>query len=158
MAIEIERKFLVVNDAWRSQVVATQDIRQGYLSNGALTSVRVRIIAPAQAYLTVKSAEAGLSRTEFEYAIPAEDALAMLPLCEGALIEKTRHIVDAGALKWEIDVFSGLNAGLVIAEIELPRAGADVERPSWIGEEITCEKRYANASLSALPYTRWRRS
>ncbi len=156
MAVEIERKFLVTSDEWRSRTVCSRRVRQGYLSNGTITSVRIRTIAPQDAFLTVKSADSGLSRSEFEYPVPFDDAEAMLQLCVGALIEKTRHFVRQGCHTWEIDVFEGANAGLVVAEVELPHLDATIEYPSWLGEEVTCDRRYSNASLSLLPYCRWR--
>ena len=149
MGVEIERKFLVASDAWRSEVKRHSDIRQAYLSVNETSSVRVRI-DDAAAFLTVKSAGPALRRDEFEYPIPVADAEALLALRTGRLIEKRRHVVPQGALRWEIDVFSGALAGLVIAEIELPDETTPIARPAWLGAEVTGDGRYANASLATL--------
>lgn len=125
MPIEIERKFLIASEAWRTEVANHSGIRQAYLAVTDTAAVRVRIV-DAAAFLTIKSAGPAISREEFEYSIPLGDAEALLALRTGRLIEKRRYIVPHGTLRWEIDVFSGDLAGLVIAEIEL-RAKA---RPS----------------------------
>jgi len=147
MGVEIERKFLVVGEAWREEVASHSDIRQAYLAVNDRNTVRVRIKDTA-AFLTVKSAAPALTRAEYEYPIPVADAEALLALRSGRLIEKRRHIVPHGALRWEIDVFSGDLDGLVIAEIELPSEGTAFARPAWLGEEVTGEPRYSNASLA----------
>lgn len=147
MAIEIERKFLVTGDGWRSSVTHRLDIRQAYLSVTDTSTVRVRLRDSA-AFLTIKSAGAGLTRQEFEIAIPFADAEAMLALRTGRVIEKRRHIAPAGSLRWEIDVFAGDLAGLVIAEIELPTEAAEFARPDWLGVEVTGDPRYGNSSLA----------
>jgi len=147
MATEIERKFLVAGDGWRSAVTSEFDIRQGYLSVTE-TTVRVRIKNGA-AFLTIKSAGAGLSRQEFEFPIPSGDAEALLALCKSRIIRKRRHIVPAGTLQWEIDVFGDELAGLIIAEIELPSESTSFERPDWLGPEVTGDARYGNARLAA---------
>lgn len=147
MGVEIERKFLVAGEAWRDEVVKHSDIRQVYLAVNDRNTVRIRI-KDATAFLTIKSAAPTLSRAEFEYPIPLADAEALLAMRSGRLIEKRRHIVPHGALRWEIDVFSGELAGLVIAEIELPSEDAAFARPAWLGEEVTGDPRYANASLA----------
>lgn len=122
MAIEIERKFLVTSEGWRASVVSRKHLRQGYLARGGKTSVRVRIVDDATATLTVKSRGARTSRLEFEYAIPVEEAATLLELRDGHLLSKVRHLVRHDGLTWEVDVFGGENAGLVIAEIELARS------------------------------------
>lgn len=147
MATEIERKFLVTGDGWRSAVTSHVDIRQAYLAVTDANTVRVRIYG-GMAFLTIKSAGAGLSRQEFEFPIPVADAEALLALRRGRVIEKRRHVVPAGALQWEIDVFAGDFAGLVIAEIELPHETADIARPGWLGAEVTGDARYGNAQLA----------
>ena len=133
MAIEIERKFLVESDAWRNLSGPGVKYCQGYLCRDATASVRVRI-AGEQANINVKSAISGLSRSEFEYAIPLEDAAQMLKeLCVGHLVEKTRHLVPAGDHVWEIDVFEGENEGLIVAEIELASENEKIDIPAWLG-------------------------
>ena len=155
MAIEIERKFLVRNDSWRSAVAASRRIRQFYLCEEKRATIRVRVTDAAQAWLTIKSAAAGLRRSEFEYAISVDDADAMAPLAQGHVVEKVRHLVPMGCLCWEVDVFSGENGGLVIAEIELAAEDQAVSLPDWIGDEVTDDSRYQNASLARLPYSAW---
>lgn len=147
MATEIERKFLVTSDGWKPDVVRHRDIRQAYLAVTEQNTVRVRIDGSA-AFLTVKSGGAGLSRQEFEYPIPLADAEHLLAVRTGRVIEKRRHIVPAGALNWEIDVFGGDLAGLVIAEIELPSETTEIAKPDWLGAEVTGDARYGNAQLA----------
>ena len=161
MGIEIERKFLVVGDAWRAQASRRQRMAQGYLNDAASVdagtqkaSVRVRI-AGEQAALNLKSREIGASRQEFEYPIPVADAEALLALCVGGTIDKTRHYVSVGAHVWEVDEFHGDNAGLVVAEIELGAVDEVFETPAWAGAEVTEHTRYYNLALSARPYARW---
>lgn len=158
MAVEIERKFLVVTDAWKAQVVSSRGLRQFYLSRGGRSSVRVRIEGDKGAWLTVKAAAKGRSRAEFEYVLPIDDAREMLPLAEGAVIEKVRHIVPHGGVDWEVDVFAGENEGLVIAEAELKRADQPLDLPPWVGPEVTDDRRYYNASLAQRPLKSWPKS
>ena len=150
MATEIERKFLVAGDGWRSQVEASIAIRQAYLSLTDAMSIRVRIVDDAKALLTIKSAQPGPTRSEFEYAIPVEDAQRLLELRTGLVIEKRRYHVPEGPLMWEIDVFEGAHKGLVIAEIELPDAATPFARPDWLGREVTDDARYYNARLATI--------
>jgi adenylate cyclase len=146
MAREIERKYLLKSDAWRALVTQSARIVQGYLGGDACL-VRVRIKAD-QAFLTIKSREKGLSREEFEYPIPVADAERMLQMFAGLQhIEKTRHIVPHGALQFEIDQFAGRNAGLIVAELELPDEQTVVDLPDWIGAEVTHDPRYLNSNL-----------
>jgi len=152
MGIEIERKFLVKNEDWR---VGTPTLFiQGYLSTDAQTTVRVRL-AGSEAMLTVKGKTQGISRAEFEYSIPWADAKEMLKLCDGPLIEKHRWLHPMGDITWEIDEFLGLNAGLVIAEIELDNEDQVFDLPDWVGEEVTQNKRYFNSNLSEAPFSTW---
>ena len=154
MGIEIERKYLVVGRGWRTAARSVQ-CRQGYLTPGPPCAVRVRII-DGRAYITIKSATRGIKREEFEYPIPVEDAEAMLErLCVGHAIEKRRHYVEHRGATWEIDEFEGVNAGLVVAEIELEHEDQPVELPDWVGEEVSDDPRYLNANLSREPYTEW---
>ena len=117
-------------------------------------SVRVRIQGD-DAYLNLKSRELGHTRQEFDYAIPVEDARALLALSVGGLVDKRRHYVDFGGYLWEVDEFLGDNAGLVVAELELPSADAVFDKPDWIGREVTDSKRYYNLALAARPFSQW---
>jgi len=161
MGIEIERKFLVAGEAWRASVESSTRIAQGYLNDlrsvrdgGQKASTRVRI-AGERAFLNVKSAERGAARQEYEYAIPVADAEALLKLCVGAIVEKTRHHVRHAGFLWEIDEFGGDNAGLVVAEIELPAAETAFDKPAWAGREVTDALRYYNLALADRPYCVW---
>lgn len=160
MATEIERKFLVAGDAWRDQTDEGVRYRQGYLTSLApggegRASIRVRMQGDA-AYLNIKSATLGIRRQEFEYPIPAADAKAMLDdLCVGAVIEKTRYHVTCQDHVWEIDVFHGDNAGLIVAELELADEQEVFTRPEWLGEEVSEDTRYYNVCLAEHPYKDW---
>lgn len=155
MAIEIERKFLVVSEGWRSRVNRSCVMRQGYLAGeGARSSMRVRLEGD-EAHLNIKAAVIGSARAEYDYVIPADDAREILrTLCIGRL-EKTRHYVEQGDLTWEIDEFIGDNAGLVVAEIELTSIDQAFDRPDWLGREVTDERRYYNHHLALHPYSTW---
>ncbi|MDD3575838.1 CYTH domain-containing protein [Halothiobacillus sp.] len=158
MALEIERKFLLKDDSWRAAVTSSRRLSQGYLTtltDGAKASVRVRI-GGDQAYLNIKSMRLGMSRDEFEYPIPNEDAEHMLAnLCSGAVIEKIRHQVHFAGLLWEIDEFLGANQGLVVAEVELNSEDQTFHKPDWVGEEVTEDPRYYNVSLVRHPFAQW---
>jgi CYTH domain-containing protein len=148
MAKEIERKFLVRSDAWRAGADAGTLYRQGYLHSDESVSVRVRL-AGDKAFLTIKGGGAGISRSEFEYPVPPEDASEILDaLCHAGSVEKTRHLFPAGRHTWEIDVFAGRHAGLVLAEIELSSEDEPFDRPDWLGEEVTGDPRYLNSNLA----------
>lgn len=154
MGQEIERKFLLAGDGWRAGAEGVA-IRQGYLAASPVLAVRVRIRG-ARGYLTVKGGGGTLVREEFEYEIPAADAQAMLDgLCLRPLVEKTRYTVRHRGHTWEIDVFEGDNAGLVVAEVELAAAGEVVALPDWVGREVTDDPRYLNANLARHPYRTW---
>ena len=149
MAIEIERKFLVVNDGWRNSVVRVQHIRQGYIAHDGNRSVRIRR-ADEEAYITVKGNRSGISRQEFEYKIPVSDADEMLDkLCFHNVIEKIRHTVIYRDLTWQIDVFSGPEMGIVIAEVELTSVEQNIIAPDWAGEEVTRSEQHRNSSFIA---------
>lgn len=152
MAVEIERKFLVTSEAWRADVVGCKLLRQAYLAREGKSSIRVRMVDDTSASITIKSRGARVSRLEFEYPIPAEDARTLLELRDGYLLSKVRHLVRHNDLTWEIDVFTGDNAGLVIAEIELEHERQDLVLPPWVGREITHEERYYNSNLAIRPY------
>lgn len=161
MAIEIERKFLVISEAWRAQAHHRMRIAQAYLNDGdALSagrehcSVRVRI-SGASANLNIKSRDAGPRRQEFEYPIPLADAESLMALASEGRIEKTRHLVQFGMHLWEIDEFEAENAGLVVAEIELGEVNEPFLRPDWLGAEVTDSLRYYNMALAARPYHLW---
>ncbi len=154
MSREIERKFLVVSDAWRAHAEGVR-IRQGYLSSRPEATVRVRVMGE-KAFLTVKGLTRGVERLEFEYEIPKADAEAMLEsIAERPILQKTRWRVEDEGCLWEIDEFEGENAGLVVAEIELPSADAAFPRPAWLGREVSSEARYFNSNLLARPWSAW---
>ena len=155
MAIEIERKFLVASEAWRSDVVSSAVMSQGYLGGGTAT-IRVRRTGNG-AFLTIKGRAEGLARAEFEYPIPMEDAEAMLnTMSVGTIVRKIRYIVPAGnELVWEIDEYLDDNAPLFTAEIELPTPDTPFEIPAWLGDEVSDNKNYTNRSLSRAPYSTW---
>lgn len=153
MGIEIERKFLIRSDAWRQGAVGTP-FRQGYLHKSEEKTVRVRL-AGDRGFLTIKGSRSMLTRSEFEYEIPTADAEALLELCDGPLIDKTRYRVDYAGHTWEIDEFYGDNQGLIVAEIELDTEETVFEKPEWIGEEVSDDPRYFNSNLSKHPYSKW---
>ena len=153
--IEIERKFLVLDDGWRASVTSRRRYRQGYLLKTRGCSVRVRRWA-ANATLTVKTPRQGIIRAEFEYSIPLDDAEDMLRrLCAQPLIEKTRHFLEHAGLTWEVDVYQGAAAGLVVAEVELDRPDQPLLLPEWIGAEVTHDRRFRN---SAIGRGAWRKA
>ena len=152
MGMEIERKFLVRGDGWRTGPGTA--CCQGYLNRDKQRTVRVRILGDA-AFLTIKGPSVDAVRPEFEYPIPVADARELLALCERPLIEKRRHCVEHGGLTWEVDEFLDENAGLVVAEVELPAPDHPVTLPDWVGDEVTRDHRYSNSSLSCHPYATW---
>jgi adenylate cyclase len=160
MGTEVERKFLVIGEAWREQVTEAVHIVQGYLARpdaahpGAAT-IRVRTKGQ-RAFLTIKGPSAGIARSEFEYEIPADDARAMLDqLAQGPVVDKVRHLVPVGAHVWEVDVFAGDNAPLVMAEVELGAADEPFDLPAWAGRDVSDDGRYYNANLALAPYSTW---
>lgn len=161
VGIEIERKFLLRDEAWRQEIGHTVRMAQGYLVGAralrdgtARASVRARI-AGEQAWLNIKAARLGIERAEFEYPVPVADAEAMLAdLCDGVLTKLRHHVTVDGTL-FEIDEFLGDNAGLRVAEVELPAVDAPFARPGWLGPEVSHLPRYYNVNLIAYPYTRW---
>lgn len=155
MAVEIERKFLVVGDAWRSEVVRCVEMRQGYLTQEAgRASVRVRVEGE-HARLNIKAAVVGAARAEYEYEIPLDEGRQILgTLCVGRL-EKLRHYVERDGLVWEIDEFLGGNAGLIVAEVELSAVDQDFPSPDWLGRELTADRRYYNHYLALHPWRNW---
>jgi len=156
MALEIEHKFLINNHSWQSAVIKSCHYQQGYLISDSSRSVRVRI-HDDKAWLNIKSATIGSHRDEYEYDIPVQDAHEILAnLCEKPIIIKTRHIVPFMHHTWEIDVFEGDNAGLVVAEVELTQIGEDFAKPDWVGVEVTNDLRYYNNNLCKNPYKDWK--
>ena len=155
MATEIERKFIVKGD-FSKDVYSSQRIVQGYICSQPGRTVRVRIRGD-KGYLTIKgpSDDKGLSRYEFEQEIPLTYAEQLLKLCEPGAIDKVRHLIRAGQHTWEVDVFHGANEGLIMAEIELASEDEPFEKPEWIGEEVSGDRRYYNSMLTKEPYTGW---
>ncbi len=152
MAIEIERKFLVVGDTWRTAPAVY--FCQGYLNRSKERTVRIRV-AGELGYLTIKGATSGASRAEFEYEIPIADAKQLLALCDGPLIEKYRRKISYEGMLWEVDEFLGENQGLVVAEIELESESQVFATPDWVGVEVTTDARYYNSNLSLQPFSKW---
>jgi len=159
MGIEIERKFLLASDDWREAIERSEPIAQGYLigaqalrDGSARASVRARL-AGERAWLNIKAATPGIARAEFEYVIPVADAL-LATLCDGVL-EKVRHQVRVDGVLFEIDEFLGDNAGLIVAEVELPAVDAPFPRPAWLGREVSALTRYYNVNLIVHPYRQW---
>ena len=154
MGREIERKFLVAGDGWRTAAPGRR-LRQGYLCIEPDRSVRVRVSAES-AWLTIKGRGSGLTRVEFEYPVPVADADRLLAeLCLQPIIDKTRHELRHGDHLWEVDEFHGANAGLVVAEIELEDEAEHFERPDWLGVEVSSDPRYLNANLVNAPFSGW---
>jgi adenylate cyclase len=154
--IEIERKFLVNSNAFKTEAFKQNRIAQGYLSSVSGRTVRVRIKGN-KGFLTIKGAsnESGLSRFEWEKEIPVDEAKELLKLCEKGIIDKTRFEVKIGNHIFEIDEFYGENDGLIIAEIELKSETETFEKPTWLGIEVTNDKRYYNSYLSQNPFMKW---
>lgn len=155
MPLEIERKFLVDGDAWRSGVRRRELYRQGYVAGSELCSVRVRA-GGERAWLGLKGRVSGATRLEYEYEIPLAEANEILErMCARGHIEKWRHWVPHEGHEWEVDEFLGENAGLVVAEIELDSEAERFERPAWLGSEVTEDSRYLNTSLARHPWRAW---
>ena len=154
--VEIERKFLVKSDDFKNQAFTQNKIAQGYLSSVPERTVRVRIKGD-KGFITIKgiSQSGGMSRFEWENEIPLEEALELLKLCEKGKIEKTRYEIKLGNHIYEVDEFYGENEGLIMAEIELQTEDETFEKPYWLGEEITSDKRFYNAYLSNNPFKTW---
>lgn len=160
MAKEIERKFLVDFEMLKSSglLIEGNPIKQAYIQTVGLTAVRLRVKG-VKAFLTIKGANKGVTRAEFEYAIPVEDANAMIQdLCSGPIVEKIRYEIKSiqnSNHVWEVDVFEGENKGLVVAELELADENEDFERPKWLGEEVSGDAKYYNSNLLENPYCNW---
>jgi adenylate cyclase len=153
--IECERRFLVANDGWRCDADGAQIIRQGYLTSSDGLTVRVRLVGE-QAFLTIKTPHHGISRAEFEYEIPLDHGSFLIEkACPPQTLEKIRHEVQVEGFSWTVDEFSGLNHGLILAEIELDHADHPLPLPSWIGAEVTSATQFHNSYLSRHPYSQW---
>ena len=154
--LEIERKFLILSNAYKSEAYKQTRIVQGFLNTHKERTVRVRIKGE-KVFITVKgiSNSEGTTRMEWEKEIPKEDAEILLPLCEPNLIEKIRYEIKAGNHIFEVDEFFGENEGLIIAEIELSSENEEFIKPDWLGKEVTGDVRYYNSQLSKLPYRNW---
>jgi len=154
--LEIERKFLVLDDSYKQLSYASSHIAQGYICSERGRTVRVRI-KDNRAYLTIKgpSENNGLSRYEFEREIPLEDARQMLHFCEPGIIDKTRWLVKSGNHTFEVDEFHGANEGLVVAEVELAYEDEPFKKPHFIGKEVTGDRRYYNSQLRLCPFQKW---
>jgi len=155
MGVEIERKFLVNDDSWRSDVESQAHLMQGYLADGDKATVRIRVTDDT-ACLTIKGPTAGIRRSEYEYPIPLTDARAMLrDFAVYPIIDKTRYQVRSGGHLWELDLFAGENTGLVLAELELDFEHEPFELPPWAGEDVSDDSRYYNVNLARNPYRHW---
>lgn len=156
MALEIERKFLVANDSYKSMAFHSDRIAQGYLCREGGNSARVRVRGE-KGYITVKgpSLDGGLSRYEWEKEIPANEAWELLKLCHGGIIDKTRYLIECGKHTFEVDEFHGDNEGLVVAEVELESTGEEFASPPFLGKEVTGDKRYYNSNLTRFPFKLW---
>jgi CYTH domain-containing protein len=153
---EIERKFLVKSEAFKIEASASTSISQGFLNADKVRTVRVRL-TDDKAFLTIKgeTSRSGMSRLEWETEIPVEDAKTLLTLCEPGVIEKRRYYIQHGEHTFEVDEFYGENQGLIIAEVELQTEQDVIQRPDWLGSEVTGEVKYYNAMLSKHPFSKW---
>jgi len=154
--IEIERKFLVISDAYKKEAITTTKIAQGYLSKHPERNVRIRIRGE-KAYITVKGASntSGTSRFEWEKEIDIEEGKSLLSLCERPIIDKYRYEIKSGNHLFEVDEFLDENQGLVIAEVELTHEDETFIKPDWLGEEVTGDTRYYNSQLTNVPFSKW---
>jgi adenylate cyclase len=155
MGLEIEKKYLLKDDSWKKQVISGIYYRQGYISSQPGRVVRIRTIED-KAYLTIKGKSIGAVRSEYEYEIPYEEAVEILTqVCEKPIIEKIRYKLMYKDLLWEIDEFEAENKGLVVAEVELEDESQNIDLPPWVGEEVTTQEKYYNASLVKKPFSAW---
>lgn len=154
--LEIERKFLVTSDAYRQEATSQTRIAQGFLNTDPSRTVRVRIMGD-KGFLTVKGAsnDSGTTRFEWEIEISTAEATNLIDLCESGILEKIRYEVSVGRHLFEVDEFLGENKGLVVAEVELNHEDEKFERPKWLGDEVTGQRKYYNSQLSKTPFTTW---
>ncbi|MDB5128812.1 CYTH domain-containing protein [Mucilaginibacter sp.] len=156
MPTEIERKYLVDHKKWEGLIKPTGKLyKQGYILSEERRTVRIRVTNDA-AYITLKGASTGISRSEYEYTIPVNEGNEILDNFATSLIQKTRYNIEYAGHTWEVDVFTGDNNGLIVAEIELQNEDEQFEKPEWIGPEVSHDSRYTNASLSVYPYKDWK--
>jgi CYTH domain-containing protein len=147
MGSEIERKFLLINEDWRNTVTHSEQFQDGLIARFGGGKLRVRL-APERAWITIKGARNGISRSEFEYEIPIDDAQEMLStLCDGPIVEKTRYCAPYGGLTWSVDVHSGALEGVIFAEVELSAENQSIDLPPWIGREITHDPAFKKEAL-----------
>ena len=155
MIMEIERKFLVIDDSWRNDYSKKVHLRQGYLPTCQGCTVRVRV-SDTEGWITIKGPSINISRSEFEYTIPKADAEKMLlEFAADNFIDKIRYFINYKGAEWVVDEFFGRNRGLVLSEIELKSEDSAYSKPSWAGEEVSGDSRYSNSSLSRNPYLNW---
>lgn len=155
MAIEIERKFLVKNDAWKAVNHTYKQYKQAYFCNTSKVSVRIRT-SDDKAWVSFKSATIDISRFEYEYVVPLKEAEHLMgEFSQGSIISKTRYFIPVGTHLWELDVFEGDNKGLIVAEIELSDENEEFIKPDWIGKEVSKDSRYFNSNLVTFPYKDW---
>ena len=152
MNTEIERKFLVKDTSFLKEPHKAMPLHQGYLSTRP--TVRVRTNGET-GFITVKGETHNITRKEYEYTIPLQDAVEMLELCATSVV-KTRHLIPVGRHVFEVDVYEGANAGLVVAEVELASEDEAFERPAWLGDEVSHDARYMNWALAAHPFSQWK--
>ena len=157
MAIEIERKFLVLDDGYKKLAASSSRIKQGYICSERGRTVRIRM-RDEKFYLTIKgpSLNGGLSRYEFEKEVTPDEGLSLFAICEPGIVDKKRWLVPVGTHTFEVDEFFGENEGLVIAEVELKSETETYERPPFIGQEVTGDRRYYNSQLRKHPYKEWK--
>jgi adenylate cyclase len=156
MPTEIERKFLVDHKKWEKLIKPTGKLyKQGYILSEERRTVRIRVTNDA-AYITFKGASTGISRSEYEYTIPVNEGTEILDNFAVSLIQKTRYNIEYAGHTWEVDVFTGDNSGLIVAEIELQHEDEQFEKPEWVGQEVSHDNRYTNSSLSVYPYKDWK--
>ena len=155
--LEVERKFLVKSEGYKDDSIARTRIVQGFLNRHPERTVRVRIKGE-KGYLTVKGKgnASGTTRFEWETEIPVAEATNLIDLCEAVILDKYRYEVPVGKHVFEVDVFSGENQGLVVAEVELQHEDEPYEKPAWLGVEVTGETKYYNSQLSKKPYNQWK--
>lgn len=147
MPVEIERKFLVADDGWRSSVVSAEHFRDGLISQGVAGKVRVRL-GDRRAWITVKGSRRGLTRHEFEYEVPTADAAEMLEhFCQDGIVEKVRHCVPHAGRMWSVDTHLGVLEGLTLAEVELEREDQALALPPWVGREVTLDPAFSKQAL-----------
>jgi adenylate cyclase len=156
MGTEFEHKLLVVGDQWRSAVSSASSLSQAYLSAKPGMVIRVRVVDDVRAYLTIKGKQVGIGRPEYEYEIPVDDGRALLAMiADGYPITKTRYELGGEWTGWVVDEFTDANAGLVVAELEVPTEDTAWEVPVWAGEDVTSDYRYTNSELFGRPFSQW---